>query len=613
MSPVAAAVTAAQRGGSAAEGSSGEIRVRPWIEHVIAALVPATVLAVGLAQARPTSDATHDEGIVRVLGLGSAGIWREFDAIVGVIFGALPVSTPLGRATLSSAVGAALAAAVLYRLTRGLLAKCATTVWLGPFVAVIATLAATLGNAWQTEATSPGGSTWTALFPLFVVMLVSKQGPADKRARAGRFAAGALACGLALSAEPLVGFGALATFGVMLALEHDRPKKWQLLPIGGLLALGLALPIILALARRRVSPFALPAPSWKTGWLGAVDATTRGDLVSFAHTELGWVALGAMAAGVALAALVPKARSTTAGLVLLLVLAAGSIALGAPAGPDRFAGAPLVATAAAYALAAVGMQAAVRSVARANVPFAQASAAMIVVLELTFPAIALDESSLHATERKNRLGARWDDEALGPLPEHAILVISNDRVMRHLTASQAARTLRSDLVVLSLGDIGSPATLRALTEEPLLAPLVRDVALTGNVTEYALASLSEVRPLFVMHDPKWDKSLTRHLVPAGVLDSFEPEPHGRTDRQRALEAFLPLRQKLEKELALPRDPEMTAITAALMHARLEGLVAIGERETLPRAIDDVRAFAPGDALASSLVMKLVMSHGPLTK
>ncbi|HEX7667405.1 MAG TPA: hypothetical protein VF407_22895, partial [Polyangiaceae bacterium] len=86
------------------------------------------------------------------------------------------------------------------------------------------------------------------------------------------------------------------------------------------------------------------------------------------------------------------------------------------------------------------------------------------------------------------------------------------------------------------------------------------------------------------------------------------EPHGRTDRQRALDAFLPLRQKLEKDLALPRDPEMTAITAALMHARLEGLVAIDEKETIPRAIDDVRAFAPGDALASSIVMKLVMGR-----
>ena len=72
----------------------------------------------------------------------------------------------------------------------------------------------------------------------------------------------------------------------------------------------------------------------------------------------------------------------------------------------------------------------------------------------------------------------------------------------------------------------------------------------------------------------------------------------------------PLRVKLAREVASPRDVEMTAISASLMHSRLDALMAIDERETQPqpRAVEDLRAFAPDDPIANRLAFKLIASR-----
>lgn len=579
------------------------LAVSPWRERAFAAVVSLGTFAAALFHARPTSDATHDEAIVRVLGFGFVGAWRALDALVTLPFALLPGSMSIHRAEIASALGAAIAAAVLYRLTRSLLERCAKADWLGPFVAAIATWATVLGTAWQAEAASPGGATWGALLPFIIALIF-----VEKYVQNARFALGALACGLAISYEPLVGAASVAGAVTFLAMTRTRPNRADVVQAVPAILIGAGGPIAFALSRRSVSPLSLPFASPFVGWLGTTQPTTRGDLAAFAHTELGWVALFAAGVGLVLAAMVPKARALAAAVLATMLPLALAVFLGAPAGPDRYAAASLALVAAANVLAAVGMQAAVRAVARANVPFAQASAAMIVVLELTFAAVSFDESSLAAIDRKNRLGAHWDADALDAVPDHAILFVADPRIMLHLAAARAAGTLRADLTMLSLSDIAGPAMLDALAKDPNLAPIVRDVALTGSASELSLATLASSRPVLVQYDSKWDKSLTRHLVPAGFFDVFMPEPHGVTDRKRALDAFLPLREKIEKEVSVPRDPEMTAVSASLMRARLDALVAIDERDLLPRAIDDVRAFAPDDPVANRLVLKLVAAR-----
>ena len=592
---------------SSPQSATEEDSPRSWLERAAPFVVALVPVATALAHLRVTSDATHDEDVIRVLGVGSTGIWREFDALVTMPALAFSFSTNVIRAEIVSSVGCGLAAFLLYEVARGLLDKCAKTERLGIFVAAIAAWTATLGAAWQTEACSVGGATWSALFP-FLVLLMLGGILAAKRVHIASFPIAALACGLAISSEPVVGGATLVAALAVIFLGKIRPSMRDSIVSAAAFTIGVGGPIAFALWRRVASVYEIPAPYFSTGMLGTLDVPTRQNLLNFAHAEIGWIGLAAAFCGLALAWLVPRARPLATGLALLTLGASLAISFGAPMGPDRYAAAALVVVAGSNSLAAVAMQAAVRAVARANVPFAQASAAMIVVLELTFPAIALDDASLRAIDRKNKLGSFWEQEALADLPSHSIVFISDANVMRHLDAARATGSLRDDLLVVTLNSIGGRTTLRALAAEPMLAPVVRDVALTGQLAEFSLATLAAARPVFAQYDSRWDRSLARHLVPEGIFDRFEPEPHGVTDRRKGLDAFLPLRQKLARDLSLPRDKEMTSITATLMRSRLDALTAIDEHENLLHAVDDLRAFAPDDPIVNRLVFKLVASR-----
>jgi hypothetical protein len=67
------------------------------------------------------------------------------------------------------------------------------------------------------------------------------------------------------------------------------------------------------------------------------------------------------------------------------------------------------------------------------------------------------------------------------------------------------------------------------------------------------------------YELKWGRVLGRHLVPIALLDRFEPEPRGASDRRRALESFAAKRDRLERLTA--NDPELSAATVYLLRAR----------------------------------------------
>ncbi|MGH7282987.1 MAG: hypothetical protein ACRELY_15795, partial [Polyangiaceae bacterium] len=253
----------------------------PWRERAFTLAVSLGTFAASVAHARSTSDATHDEAIVRVLGFGFVGAWRELDALIAFPFVVFAGPRSMHCAELASAIGAAIAAAVLYRLTRNLLDRCGSTsssskggssTWLGPFVAAIATWAAVLGTAWQCEAASPGGATWGALLTFVFPLLL-----AQNYVQYARFGLGALACGLALSYEPLLGASAIASAATLLAMTRTRPAKRDLLQAVPAFVLGVAAPIAFGISRRSVSPLSLPLASPLSGWLGTTQPTTHGD------------------------------------------------------------------------------------------------------------------------------------------------------------------------------------------------------------------------------------------------------------------------------------------------------------------------------------------------
>jgi hypothetical protein len=567
---------------------------------VLAGLAAACLTAAHVGN---VADAAHDAGVARAMGL-EAQPWRALDAVVASLFAALPLGTRVARAALGEAMVVAVAAAALFVVARRLAAACADAPRLGALTSGIATVAAVCAPAWQMEAGAVAGSTTGALLVLLPLAVMAR---ADEAGATPRWRAGVFALGLALGYEPLVGACALvgcaalvgvgpnARRGVVLAWRTDARVLVACLVAG----LG---PLLLAVARTRLAGVPLEA-ALGDAWAGERGLSHAGSPGLFLRAELG-VVLGALGIGGAvLAALVPRARGLGAALLGVVVVGFASGWAGAPLGPTRFGAPVLAATAAACAFAGVSMQAVVRAIAEAKVPLARASAAMVLVLELAIPVDSADEALLRTLPRANGAAALWDDLAWGELPPRTVVLVTDARLGRRAAAAQATGALRGDLAVVPAQTRGAVAS-RVLSQDAALVPLWRDLELAGSPSEASLSSLASVRPLAIAFEPRWGRALGRHLVPVALLDRFEPEPRGASDRKRALDVFAPKRERLAR--AASKDPELADATAYLLRARALDVASSGDRDLVGRAVDDLHAFAPDDPVGAAIVSRVVL-------
>jgi hypothetical protein len=149
--------------------------------------------------------------------------------------------------------------------------------------------------------------------------------------------------------------------------------------------------------------------------------------------------------------------------------------------------------------------------------------------------------------------------------------------------------------------------------------------------EWALSSLAAARPLALPFEPRWDRALARHFVPAGLVAIFEPEPRGASDRVRALDAFAADRERLGLALKVaakpvatpasrgvalsphePSDPELTALTASLLLDRALTFASTGERDLAARALDEAMPFRASSRTVTELAHRLASStRGPV--
>jgi hypothetical protein len=597
---------------------------------VVAALAPA---CLAVAHAGNVADAAHDAGVARALGL-DAQPWRALDVVVANVLAAVPLGTRAARAALGEALVAGVAGALLYGVAWRIAAACVAaspgapaepqdaggpSPRLGAFAAVIATLAAVCAPAWQTEASAVGGSVTGAVLVLLpLAILAGREGRSSPPWRVVVFA-----LGLAVGHEPLVGAcAAVACAAFVAAATWPRGDPaapavagvaWASLrsawrddgrALAACMLAGLA-PFVLAVARTRALGVPLAA-ALGDGWAGERGASLAGSPVALARAEIG-VVLGAMAvAGAGIAALAVRARPLAAALVAVAVggLAAGWA--GAPLGPTRFGPTVLAAIAAACALAGVAMQALVGAVAQARLPLARASAAMVLVLLLAIPVDAADEALLRTLPRAEGASAAWDDLAWSSLPPRAVVLVTDPRLATRAAAARASGSLRGDLAVVPTFARGAPAA-RVLASDAALVPLWRDLELAGLPSEASLSSLASVRPLVMAYEPRWGRVLGKHLVPVALLDRFEPEPRGTSDRRRALEAFAPRRERLARFAA--KDPELAAVTVYLLRSRALDVAASGDRDLVGRAVEDLHAFAPEDPVATAIVARVVLGKG----
>jgi hypothetical protein len=567
----------------------------------VSALVPGS-LAAALSSNVP--DAAHDAGVARVLGL-DAQAWRALDALVGAVLSMAPLGTHAARAALAGALVASASGAILYVVVRELLQACADTARLHSIVAATATLSALVAPPWQLEAASVGGCALGAALVLLPIAIVAG---GDVRRDRGPWVAMALSLGMAAGYEPLVGACALSACSALVFataplrqpfLAACRGKKRDL---GAAFIAGLA-PSIVALLCLRRSGLSIPL-ALADGWSGERGVSSYGSPLAFVRSELGGLTIVLSLAGAALSAFVPRARPIAFALIVVVIAGFASAWLGSPLGPTRYGGPVLAAFAAASGLAGVGVQAVVRRISSARIPFARASASMVLLLALARPVDVADDSV--ARSRSGDTAAAWDDVAWGGLAPRTVVLLTDPRLYARARAAHARGALRDDLIVVPAYAHGALAR-RALAVDASLVPLWRDLEMVGSPGEGSLSGLSGVHPVAMAYEPRWGRILSRHLVPAALFDRFEVEPRGASDRRYALDAFVPSRDRLSHLLA--HDPELTSDAAYLLRARALVVALSGDRDLVGRAVQDVREFAPDDRVAAEILERASLPRG----
>jgi hypothetical protein len=544
----------------------------------------------------------RDAAVVRTAGFGYTGGFHALDAWLAALFAWVPLGTRVLRAELPGVfLLGATAALGFVVIRRGLVAVVAESAW-ASVVAAVATATMSLSYPFQHEAVCPGSSL-AGVALVFAALASAASAPLQ---------AGLVT--LALTYDVPVG---LCCGSAILAARLARKSFPEALPsrsaraslavaFGG--AAGLV-PFTLAVARSRVSPLSTSARVFATPF---GDDPTSGGLrhgTAAVVTELGNAMAVLAVLGLAWSLWPRRARPVTVPLAAVGAVATLAFVGVGGGGRDPWSPVGLLVLAVAISFAAIAMYEGVLRVARARLPLASASAAMVVVLEAAFPAIQLDDGLARAKRRPPHALATWEDAAVAGLPGGTLLLAFAPKLYTRLLATKASGGLPGDLGLVPTFDASNEAAATALASDPRLVPLFRDVALRGMPQELSMSTLAAQRPLALAADPEWDRGLTRHLIPEGLLAVFEPEPRGGSDRKRALDDSQPWRTRLAASLGPERDPALASLTATILFDRAVAAAATGEREVALHAIQDASTFAPKDPRVQELTLREVSSGG----
>jgi hypothetical protein len=602
--------------------------------------------------------AACDEAIVRTLGHGYTGLLRGLDALITAPFGArvqwASMACAGGLGVMTFAMG--------QRLVRELGSK-----WLGLVIALAGAALATLTLPVQREATLAFGNVLGAVLVLLPVVLassgVARAGvfaalglaltydlPVAITATLSLCALLAIAPEARLRADTPKGLRPEARLradtpkglGPEARLRADTPKglrpearlradtpkglrpearlradtpkglrpearssivprPWRAHPLAMAWMLVGLLPVAWMAWRRTVAPEAALEVAPFAGLLGESTHSVSHTALAIARSELGIVALGFAAIGVASSLRSRVSRPLSGALCVVVVC--GALAP-APSGPLRYSSTLLAGLAATSTLAACGMAAVAAFVAKAKIPFARASATMIVLLELAIPVRVADDTSLAEAKLPRDPTTAWNAWVFGELPRGALLLVPTARLLLRARSAAAVGALRDDVIVVPTFGLGSRATSRALGREPLLGPVVRDLALYGAPEELSLSQLAATRPVLVAFDMRWDKLFARHLVPHGAFDRYFVEPRGAIER---LKAFASIDEPAMRIFAV--NAPLADATRDLFRARAVAATAAGEREYADAAVTELQRVAPNDRLATELKRRGSAPHG----
>jgi hypothetical protein len=580
---------------------------RHWLDACFAQAAFLIPLLVTAFRAGASPQWRDDLPIVRALGLLPAGTEGRVTTVFVELLSLLPLGGRWLRASWVGALSLALCSYLIYVLGRRVLERAVHTPRLTPSLALAGALTATLAQSFQLEGTVAGGAPMATALVL-AGLLLGFETVKRKDLRLS-VALGALV-GLTLSEAHAAALVLLFALLVQGATHRVLPRVRAVLAFGAGIAFfwGFALlPLVLRpLAAHGGLDFGhgLEASS-----LALVDASgARTTALSAWLTDVGVISFGLAIAGLILGSL---RGSTRASMMPLIALVLGDLAIPvsrvAVLTPDAFGSLRLLAITALAVCAALAVQSSAVALTRARIPFARPASVLLVVFDFTLVFVGAEDSAFAADRRSEAAAEVWTDRALASVPPDGLLLLRSEALAWRLLAARIVRGQRPDIVVVPMpllerGNVRA----RLLRSEPALAPLIREVALSGRPSEYALSTLADARPLFVEFDPSFQRAELEHLVPQAFFMRFAPQPLGRSDRIAGLsQGMSEFRMVLaETERDGGRDTATQSVLMAETRGQALVAAALNDRMNLESILATAHRLDPEDALAREIAAQL---------
>jgi hypothetical protein len=580
---------------------------RHWLDPVFRRAAFMVPLLVTIFRASPASVWRDDLPIVRALGLVPAGTEGRVTTVLVQLASLIPLGGRWLRASWVGAFALALSAYLIYTLARRVLERAVDTPRLTPALSLAAALTATLAQSFQLEGTVAGGAPLATALVL-AGLLLGFETLKRKDARLS-VALGAIVA-LTLSEAHAAALLLLIALVVQGAAHSALPRVRALLAFIGGFAGILALSFVPLWVRPLSAHAGLDfGHGLEASSLALVDASgARTTAFASWLADVGVISFALALGGLTLGLMRKPTRGSVAPLMVFVL---GDLAI--PVNrvgvltPDALGALRLLAIVTLAVSAALAVQASAVALTKARIPFADTASVLLVVFDFTLVFVGAEDSAFAADRRGEAAAQVWTDEALASLPPGGLLLLRSEAVAWRLLAARVVRGERPDIVVvpvplLERGNVRA----RLLAAEPALAPLIREVALSGRPSEYALSTLADARPLFLEFDPELDHAQLEHLIPEPFFMRFAPEPLGRSDRVagqlEGLDEFQSVIAQTEHDGA--RDLATRSVLLAEAHGQALVAAALGDRKNADAALSTVRTLDPDDALARELTAQL---------
>jgi len=573
-------------------------------------------LVTTLCRAQTTGDFRGDLPLVTSLGLLPIASEGWVSLVLAHAMSLLPLGGRAERAAWVGALAAALAARLVFGWALRALRAAEPGAPLGPPLALAAALTAVLAPTFQLEATTAGGAALAAALAFSALTAADRLPRGDVRSS---LVVGSLA-GLTLSESHTAGLALLVGLVMLRVARRRVPESRELLAgfVGFALVEALFVATLFVRSRAPSAWLDLGLGLGQSSLAARETSTVRVTAYAAWLSEMGLLpfALAVLGSGFGLLAkgTRPFVVPLAALIVLDLALPASHVGL---LTPDPFGAPRLLAIGALGVSAALGVQAAALGLARARVPFARPAAALLVAFDFTLVFVG-SEAAAAATERRVSAASEvWTDEGLRSLPPNGLVLARSEAIAWRLWSAQLLRGERPDVLVVPATLLERGALRRRLLEaEPALAPLLRDLALGGKPSEFALTALADARPLYVELDPSWDERLNEHVVPEAFWLRFQANPVGRSDRTAALERagrrFERVLRAVTPADAARGELATREVVVAGLRQRALFLLARRDRDTALATAQSLEKISPNDEIAQKVRATLNVTRSRLT-